>query len=134
MPTYPLFDAIKPGLSLLAISLGGVALCLITILVALVEGVVLTLFKWNTFPRSLLAAGIANLVSALVGGALLVFLQALPVLWMGVAFVLSILIEGAILLKIQLESGRRAWLVVLMANVASYLILILPAYLFSLGD
>ena len=134
MPAYPLFDVITPGLTFLALSLGGVALCLVTILVALVEGVVLTLFKWNNFPRSLLGSGIANLVSGLAAGALLIFLQKLPVIWMGIAFLLSILIEGAILLKIQPESGRRTWLVALVANIASYAILILPAYLFSLGD
>ena len=67
-------DVISPGMMLLSLGLGLIALCLLTLLIALVEAVVLTLLKWNIFPRSLLAAVIINFASSLVGGVLLIFL------------------------------------------------------------
>jgi hypothetical protein len=134
MHSTPFFDVISPGLILLSLGLGLIALFLLTLLIALVEAVVLTLLKWNSFPRSLLAAVIINIASSLVGGVLLIFLQQVPVTWMIIAFVISVGIEGAILLKIQPAAGRRAWFLALTANLASYILLILPAYLFSLAD
>jgi len=114
--------------------MGLVALCLLTLLISLVEAVVLTLLKWNIFPRSLLAAVIINVVSSLVGGLLLIILQDTPLIWVVITFLMSTVIEGVILLKIQPGVGRRAWLIALAANLASYLLLILPAYLYSLAD
>lgn len=128
------YDVIAPTMVLVSLGMGLVALFLLTLLIALVEGVVLTLFKWNIFYRSLIAAAIANFASSLVGCLLLIFLQELALTWVILAFLLSIVIEGAILIRIQPASGRRTWLYVLSANLASYLLLILPAYLFSLAD
>lgn len=99
MPSTPLLDVITPGLTFLSLGLGLTTLCLLTLLELLVEGAVLTLFKWNNFPRSLLASGIVNFASGLAGGVLLIFLQEIPVLWIMIAFFLSIGIEGAILFK-----------------------------------
>jgi hypothetical protein len=130
----PLFDVISPGLMLLSLGMGVVALLLLTLLIALVEAVVFTLLKWNSFPRSLLAGVIVNLTSSLAGGVLLIFLQEIPLIWILIAFVLSVIIESVILIKIQPATGRRAWLISLIANLASYLLLILPAYLYSLAD
>jgi len=134
MPSTTFFDFISPQLILISLGLGFVALLLLTFLITLVEGVVLALFKWNVFPRALVASLIANVTSSLVGGLLLIFLQDIPLIWMLLAFVLSVSIEGTILLKIQPAFGRRTWLLTLLANLASYLLLILPAYLFSLAD
>lgn len=134
MPTTPVFDVIAPPMILVSLGLGLVALCLLTLLISLVEGVALALLKWSVFPRSLIASFIMNTTSSLVGGLLLIFLQDIPLIWMLLAFVLSVSIEGVILLKIQPAAGRRAWLFVLIANLASYILLILPAYLFSLAD
>lgn len=134
MPVTPIFDVIAPGMVLLSLGMGLVAICLLTLLIALIEAVVLTLLKWNIFPRSLLAAAITNIASSLVGGLLLIFLQDLPLIWVVITFLLSVVIEAAILVRIQPGAGRRAWLLSLLANLASYLLLILPAYLFSLAD
>lgn len=127
-------DVIAPSTVFLSLGFGLVALCLLTCLIALVEAVVLTLLKWNIFSRSLLAAAITNLASSLVGGVLLIFLQHLPLTWVIIAFILSVAIEGAILIRIRPAAGRRVWLYALAANLASYLVLILPAYLYSLAD
>lgn len=134
LPAHLLFDVITPGLAILSLGLGLIALLLITCLVVLVEGVVLTLLRWNNFRRALLASLIANVVSSMAGGVLLIFLQQIPLLWIFLALLLSFIIEGAILVKIQPGNNRRTWLICLAANLASYLLLILPAYLFSLAD
>ncbi len=128
------FDVIAPNMVLVSLGMGLVALCLLTLLIALVEGVVLTLLKWNIFYRSLIAAAIANIASSLVGGLLMIFQQEQALIWVILAFCLSVVIEGAILVRIQPGSGRRTWLYALAANLASYLLLILPAYLYSLAD
>ncbi len=134
MPSTPIFDVISPPIILVSLGLGFVALLLLTLLITLVEGVVLALLKWNVFPRALVASLIINVTSSLVGGLLLIFLQDSPFIWMLLAFVLFVSIDGAILLRIQPAFGRRTWLFALLANLASYLLLILPAYLFSLAD
>jgi len=133
MPGIVLLDVISPGMVLLSLGLGLVALCLFNLLIALVEGVVLTLLKWKPFVSSLLAALLVNTISSIVGIVLLIFLQDIPITWIVIAFFLSIIIEGVILVLIQPMTRWKALLYALLANLASYLILIVPAYLISLN-
>jgi hypothetical protein len=133
MPGIVLLDVISPGMVLLSLGLGLVALFLFNLLITLVEGVVLTLLKWKPFLRSLLAALLANTISSIVGIVLLIFLQDIPIAWIVIAFFLSIIIEGVILVLIQPETRWKALLFALFANMASYLILIVPAYLINLN-
>jgi len=133
MPGIVLLDVISPGMVLLSLGLGLVALCLFNLLIALVEGVVLTLLKWKPFASSLLAALLVNTISSIVGIVLLIFLQDIPITWIVIAFFLSIIIEGVILVLIQPVTRWKALLYALLANLASYLILIVPAYLISLN-
>jgi hypothetical protein len=133
MPGIALLDVISPGMVLLSLGLGLVALCLFNLLITLVEGVVLTLLKWKPFVSSLLAALLVNTISSIVGIVLLIFLQDIPMAWIVIAFFLSIIIEGVILVLIQPVTRWKALLYALLANLASYLILIVPAYLISLN-
>ena len=133
MPGIALSNMISPGMVLLSLGLGLVALCLFNLLIALVEGVVLTLLKWKPFMSSLLAALLMNTISSIVGIVLLIFLQDIPMAWIVIAFFLSIIIEGVILVLIQPVTRWKALLYALLANLASYLILIVPAYLISLN-
>ena len=82
---------------------------------------------------SLLAALLVNTISSIVGIVLLIFLQDIPMAWIVIAFFLSIIIEGVILVLIQPVTRWKALLYALLANLASYLILIVPAYLISLN-
>ena len=132
MLIHPLLDVITPPFVLVTLGLGLVVLCLINVLISLVEGVTLTLLKWNIFLRSLLNSLVANTISSLAGGILLIFLQETPPVWILITFFLSILIEGLVLRKLQPATGRRTWLFSLAANLSSYLIIILPAYLINL--
>jgi hypothetical protein len=134
MSTPPLFNVATPGLVLLELGLGLIALCLLNLLISLVEGVTLTLLKWGPFRRSVLVALLMNIISSLAGSFLLILLQSSPLLWLVFSFALSVLIEAGVLLKTQPTTGRRTWLMSLTANLASYIILILPAYLYSLTN
>lgn len=127
----PTFNFISPGMMILSLGLGLVALCLFNLLITLVEGVVLTLLNWKHFKGSLLASLGMNTVSSLAGLVLLIFLQNIPITWMIIAFFLSLVIEGVALTVIQPATGWKNWLYALAANLASYLILVLPAYLFG---
>jgi hypothetical protein len=131
MPTTILFDVAGPGT--IALLAGGsiLALCIFTILIALVEAVALTLLRWGAFKRSGLVALVMNIVSSIVGGTLLVLMPTQSLLWIILSFVLSVLIEGGILMLFKRGAARQNWTAALVANLASYIILIAPAYYFG---
>jgi cytochrome b subunit of formate dehydrogenase len=134
MPILRLSSGATPGLVLFELGMGLLTLFLINLLVTLVEGVSLTLLKWNNFPRSIVISLLMNTLSSLVAGMLLILLQATPIVWLVTSFLLSVLIEALVLGKVQPVWGYKNWLFSLTANLSSFLILILPAYLFSLYD
>jgi hypothetical protein len=134
MPILRLSSGATPGLVLFELGMGLLTLFLINLLVTLVEGVSLTLLKWNNFPRSIVISLLMNTLSSLVAGMLLILLQATPIAWLVTSFLLSVLIEALVLGKVQPVWGYKNWLFSLTANLSSFLILILPAYLFSLYD
>ena len=134
MPFAPILDVISPQMMLVTCGLGIAALFLLTLVIALVEGVVLTLLKWNPFLRALLIAALMNILSSLAGAVLLVFLQDTPIIWLVIGFLLSVVIEGGVMTRFPPRLGWRTWLFAFIANLASYLLLILPAYLYSLAD
>ena len=85
-------------------------------------------FKWGNFRRSFIDAFMANLLSTLVG---FITLLVSPYIGLGslftvlsgflvVACVLSILIEGASLLRLKRHAASRTWLVAIAANLVSY--------------
>ncbi len=117
--------------SLLLIILGFLALLVVDLIIALIEGVTLTLLKWNSTRTSLLVSYIMNIISGIVNGILLILLQHSPLLWIPVSFILSILIEGFVMTYFKREAFRQNGLFVIIANLASYILLILPAYYFG---
>jgi hypothetical protein len=129
--------------------LSGVLLLLV---VALAEGIVLRVMKWGTFKRSIIDAGLANIGSTLPG---IVFSLAWffsdfqctmvpvaqhymkqcdwiisPILSLVIMWALSVLIEGAILLRLKRHPAHQTWKTSLVANTASY-ILLAPVYLIA---
>jgi hypothetical protein len=128
--TFPL-DITGPGSVYLLLIFGFLALIVVTVLIALIEGVVLTLLKWNHFRASIIVSLIMNVASGIINGVLLVLLQHSPLLWLPISFVLSILIEGIILMYFRRDATRQNWLFVLIVNLASYFILILPVYYYG---
>ena len=96
--------------------------------IPLIEAVVYMAFKWGNFKRSYKDAFLVNLITTLVGFGLLVVQPNLqrgnvlsqPQGFLVVAFGLSVLIEGAVLLRLKRHPARRTWLVAIASNVVSY--------------
>jgi len=110
---------------------GILALIVVYILVALAEGVTLALLAWNPFRVSLTVALVMNLISGLVNSILLVLLQRTPLVWLPVSFLLSLLIEWLVLSFFKRDAIRRNLLFTVLVNLASYILLILPAYYYG---
>lgn len=99
-------------------------------LIALVEMVVLQLLHWGNTRQSMRASLAINIPSSLVGIVLLLLFPH-PNLWrLAVAWFILVAVEGAILSRLRPQFPRYNWLVVALANLASYIILIVPAFLF----
>jgi hypothetical protein len=133
MPIYSLaISAITgPAAVILLIVLGILALIVVYLLVGLIEGVVLTLLSWGSSRASMTVSIIMNLSSGLINGVLLILLQHTPLLWLPISFVLSLLIEISIMTYFKRETPAKNSLYALVINLASYIILILPAYYFG---
>jgi hypothetical protein len=117
--------------AVLLLIFGFLALLVVDILIALIEGVTLTLLRWNPFRQSLTISLIMNLISGVINGILLILLQRTPLVWLPVSFVISLLIEVFIMTYFKRAWFRQNSLFVLLANIASYVLLILPAYYFG---
>jgi len=115
----------------LLIVFGFLALLVVDLLIALIEGVTLTLLNWNPFRQSLTISLIMNLISGLINGILLILLQHTPLVWLPVSFVISLLIELFVMTYFKRQAVRQNSFFVLLANLASYILLILPAYYFG---
>jgi|GEM_PF-1491134 len=129
-PTIPL-DITGPSAPYLLLIFGFLALLVVNLLIALVEGVTLTLLGWNLFRISMKVSFIMNIISGIVNGILLVLLQRSPFVWLPVSFVISLIVEVFILTYFKREAFRQNCLFVFIANLSSYLLLILPAYYFG---
>ena len=126
------FDVAGPGVLIAIAAFSIVALIVLTLLITVAEAIVMLLLKWDKFGRSLWASLLMNVTSTIFGGVLI----ALGVLggsyaWLVAAFVLSVLIEGGVLMLMKRGEVRKNLLTSLIANLASYLIIILPILLLN---
>lgn len=111
--------------------LGFLALLVVDLLIALVEGVFLTWLSYQPFRQSMAVSFIMNIISGIVNGILLVILQRSPYIWLPISFVLAVVIESFVMTYFKRQDFRRNSLLALLVNLASYVILILPAYYFG---
>ena len=126
------FDVAGPGVLIAIAAFSIVALIVLTLLITVAEAIVMLLLKWDKFGRSLWASLLMNITSTIFGGVLI----ALGVLggsyaWLVAAFVLSVLIEGGVLMLMNRGAVRQNLLTSLIANLASYLVIILPIILLN---
>jgi hypothetical protein len=128
--TFPL-DITGPASAYLLLVFGFLALLVVDLLIALIEGVTLTLLKWNPFRKSLTISLIMNIFSGIINGILLILLQRTPLVWLPVSFIISLLLEGFIMTYFKRDAVRQNSFFVLLANLASYILLILPAFYFG---
>ena len=127
------FDVAGPGVLVAAAIFGLGALIVITLVVSLIESVVLLLFKWDRYGRALWASILMNVTSSILGGVLVVVgLYQTSFSWFVVAFILSVVIEGGVLLLMKRDAARQNWTVAIAANFVSYLFIILPYALLNL--
>ena len=115
----------------LLLILGFLALLVVDLLIALVEGVFLTWLSFLPFRQSMSVSFIMNIISGIVNGVLLVILQRWPYIWLPISFVLAVVIESFVMTYFKRHDLRRNILLALLVNLASYVILILPAYYFG---
>ena len=113
----------------------GVGLIIATLIISVIESLVMFLLKWDRFGRSLWASLLMNVISTIFGicgvysmifDPLAFFTDMLSWLAISFAFLLSVLIEGGILMLIKRHATGLNWKVSLIANIASYLLIILP--------
>jgi hypothetical protein len=117
---------------------GGVGLIILTaltvailiLLIALVEMVVLELLHWGNTRQSMRASLAMNLTSSVVGILLLVLFPQPNIRNLLIAWFILVIIEGGVLTRMRPETPRYNWFTAAAANLASYMILILPAFLF----
>jgi hypothetical protein len=133
MPAFTHFlpDITGPSAPYLLLIFGILALLVVNLLIALVEGVILTLLAWNPFKVSMMVSFIMNILSGVVNGVILVLLQRSPFVWLPISFVLAIIIEVFIMTYFKRDAFRQNLIFAFLANIASYLVLILPAYYFG---
>jgi hypothetical protein len=131
MPLHHLPAISAPAAPYLLLILGTLALLVVYLLIALVEGVALTLLGWNPFRTSLTVSVIMNIIAGVINGPLLVSLQHTPLVWLPVSFILSLLIDAFILTYFKRQAIRQNSIFALLVNLLSYILLIFPAYYFG---
>jgi hypothetical protein len=105
----------------------GIVLIVLTLAISGVESIVMLLLRWDRFGRCLWAAFLMNVASTFVGSVLIAYAGWATVhIWLPVSFVLSVLIEGGVLMLMKRGAARQNWKVSLIANLVSYLLIILP--------
>jgi hypothetical protein len=130
-PPSLLLSITGPYSGYLLIVLGFLALLVIDMIIALIEGVTLTLLKWYPFRTSLIVSLIMNIFSGIINGILLILLQQNPLIWLPISFIISFLIETFVMTFFKRDALPKNSLYAFIANLASYLLLILPAYYFG---
>ncbi len=131
MNIIPFPDVATPGLVLGQLALTAGFLVLLFFLIVFVETVVLQVLRWGNFKRSLRGSFWMNLASTLAGFLVLSLVPRLGLWGLLVAWVLSVLIEWAVLAHFEPGARRYTLSLALSANLVSYLLLIMPAYLSS---
>lgn len=121
------FDVPGPWMLIVAAVFSLGALIVLTLFITIVESVVMLLLKWGMFRRILWASLLMNVTSTIFGGVLIALgLFSDSYIWLAVAFVLSVLIEGGVLMLMKRGAARQNWIASLVANLVSYLLIILP--------
>ena len=130
-PLYLAADVYLPGLTLpLMGEYGPLGLVAFLAILLLLETLVLVLIKWAGFGRALLAALVMNLVSTIIGVILDFALWDWQIWWVIlIAFAVSVMVEGGVLMLMKRTAPRQNFIAAVAANLASYLIMIIPAYL-----
>jgi hypothetical protein len=116
----------SPGSWILTI----LAFLILILLISLVEMVALQLLRWGDMRQAIKASLAMNIASSIIGIILLILVPRPHLGELLVAWVFLVLTEGSVLMRIRPGSPGYNWLASIVANAASYIILILPAFLY----
>jgi hypothetical protein len=131
MALIPDLDVAGPGLVVGLLAFGVIFVIILFALIVLVETVALQLLRWGDFKASLKASALMNLASTLLGLFFLWLVPALGFLGILIAWALSVLIEWLVLMRLRRGEKRQNLIFAAVANLASYILLIVPSYLLS---
>ncbi len=115
------------GAPVLLLGLGLALFILVVLLIVVIESAVLQLLRWGEFRNSLKGAFWMNLASSLVGFVFLVMVPGFGRWPLLLGWALTVVIEALVLARLKPEAGRHNWLASAVANLVSYLVVILPA-------
>ena len=126
-----LYDVAGPGTLIAGALFGLLSLIGLTLVITLIEAMVLFWLKWNRFWRSFLSALLMNIASTILG-----LFVAIPMLTFGfvgvlAAFVVSVFVEGVVLILMKRGGPKQNWIAALLANLASYVLVITPLYFWA---
>jgi hypothetical protein len=113
------------------ISLEAGAAILFWLVFVVVETAVLQLVNWDEFRVCLKASLLANLASGVVVTLSLILIPRLGLAGLIAGVCLSTLIEGLVLFRLKPGAKRLDWLAAVLANLASFMILIFPIFWFA---
>jgi len=130
LPLYLLTDNLRSNQNAGFFILTVIAVAIMIALIALVEMVVLQLVHWGNTRQAMRASLAMNLTSSLVGVCLLVLFPQPDVRNLLFAWFILVAFEGSVLTRIRPDALRYDWFAAVVANLASYIILVLPAFLF----
>jgi hypothetical protein len=122
-----LFDVGGPGLLLVLLAGGAIALVIALVVIVAVETAVLFVSKWGTFRASLVASLVMNVASGIVGFAVAPLFTLNVWVALIASLALSILIEGGILMLFKRGAAGLNWRTSLIANTVTYIGLFLVA-------
>jgi len=130
MTLYSLHTYLRPNEPVGFYILTLLAVAILILLISLVEMVALQLLRWGNTRQAMRASLAMNLISSLVGIILLGLFPQPNVRHLLAAWPILFIVEGIVLSRIRPEAIRFNWFAAAIANLASYIILILPAFLF----
>ena len=116
-------------LGMLALTIG--ALFILFLLIVVIESAALQLLSWDAFQKCLRASFWMNLASTAVGFFFLALIPKYGLPGLILALAISIAIEALVLTRRKPGETRRNWIAAVVANLASYILLIFPTYYFS---
>jgi len=130
MLSQPNFDIAGPS-KLISLGFTIAALIIMFFLIVIIETTVLQLMRWGKFRGCLKASFWMNLGSTLVGFLFLAMVPRFGLLGLFFGWLVSVCIEVVVLMRLKPGQRRHNWLVSLISNLVSYLILLLPTYYYS---
>jgi hypothetical protein len=130
MILYDITGIFRPAGTVVFYILIILAVFILISLLILVEMVALQLLHWGNTRQSLRASLAMNIPSSVVGIVLLVLFPQPDLRHLLVGWPILVIIEGSVLAYIRPGTSVYNWFAAAVANLASYLLLILPAFLF----